>query len=288
MNQAMIDAHQHFWRLDRGDYRWLTPEHGELYRNFLPADLEPLLVERGIERTILVQAADSDAETDFLLAIARDTPFVAGVVGWVDLEARTAPLRIRRLAREPAFVGVRPMIQDLQDDGWMLRPGLAAAFEAITEEELVFDALVRIQHLPALRELLARHPRMRVVVDHAAKPVVTTGMRPWLGFTPWREQMEAIAQESSACCKVSGLPSEAEGDWSAWDFQPYFEVLLGAFGPSRLLWGSDWPLVEAAGGYAAWWDATHALLGDLQEPDRLAILGGNAARMYRLGERGLA
>jgi L-fuconolactonase len=281
----MIDAHQHFWRIDRGDYRWLTPELAAIHRDFLPPDLEPLLAEAGIASTILVQASDTDAETDFLLDLAAETTFVSGVVGWVDFAARSAPDRLGRLADDPRFVGVRPMIQDLPDPDWMLREELRPALEALVELDLAFDAIVRPLHLPRLRMLLDRHPELRVVVDHAAKPTVAEG---WSGFGEWREHMEAIARESSACCKLSGLATEARPGWTAEDLRPYADVVLEAFGPSRLVWGSDWPVVVLAGGYAQWWEATAALLADLSAEDRRAVLGGNAARLYRIGERAAA
>jgi len=284
----MIDAHQHFWRIARGDYRWMTPGLAAIRRDYLPEDLEPLLLEAGITSTILVQATETDAETDFLLSLAAEAPFVAGVVGWVDLEARTAAPRIRRLAREPGFVGVRPMIQDQPDPEWILRPGLDPAITALVEEGLALDALVRLQHLRPLHAFLVRHPGLRAVIDHAAKPVVATGMKPWGGFPAWRAGMQAIARDSAAWCKFSGLATEAKGDWNPWDMRPYLDVLLESFGPQRIVWGSDWPVVELAGGDAAWWDATQKLLADLPEEHREAILGENARRLYALHDRGLA
>ena len=284
----MIDAHQHFWRLDRGDYRWLTPALGAIHRDFLPADLEPALAEAGISRTILVQAADTDGETDFLLGIAAETPFVAGVVGWVDLEDRASPDRIRELSGRPGFAGVRPMIQDIEDPGWMLRSDLAPALECLVELDLAFEALVRPIHLTPLREFLRRNPGLRVVVDHAAKPLVRRPASAWSGFGAWRADLAAIARDSSACCKLSGLATEAAAGWTAADLRPYVDVLLETFGPARILWGSDWPVVVLAGGYRPWWEATERLLEELAAEDRRAILGGNAARVYRLPERALA
>jgi L-fuconolactonase len=281
----MIDAHQHFWSPSRGDYRWLTPELGPIYRDCGPHDLAPWLAWAGIERTILVQAADSVAETNYLLAIARETPFVAGVVGWVDLEARTAPAQIERLAQDPLVVGVRPMLQDLADEAWMLRPSLKPALLALAAHGLAFDALVRVNHLPHLRDFLRRYPELRVVLDHAAKPAVACGMRPWLGFGAWRDHMAAIARESTAFCKLSGLVTEADGEWTAGELRPYVEVLLDTFGPRRLIWGSDWPLVELAGGYEPWWRATVELVSGLAPEDAAAILGENAAGFYRLRTR---
>ena len=284
----ILDAHQHFWSLSRGDYRWLRPELGPLYRDHLPADLEPWLDWARIDKTILVQAADTVAETSYLLALARETPFVAGVVGWVDLESRTAPGEIERLAEDPLLVGVRPMLQDLPDAAWMLEPALAPAIAALAEQGLAFDALVRMDHLPHLLPFLRRYPELKVVVDHAAKPVVACGMRPWPSFAAWRDHMASIARESTACCKLSGLVTEADGEWSTAELRPYVEVLLETFGPRRLIWGSDWPVVLLAGGYEAWWRATVELLSGLPPEDGAAILGGNAAAFYRLRTRALA
>ena len=284
----MIDGHQHYWSPSRGDYRWLTPELGPIYRDFGPTDFAPWLGWARIERTILVQAADSVAETNYLLAIARETPSVAGVVGWVDLEARTAPTQIERLAQDPLVVGVRPMIQDLPDSAWMLRPSLGPAIAALSSSGLAFDALVRMDHLPHLHAFLRRYPELRVVVDHAAKPVVACGMRPWLAFGAWRNHMEAIASESTAYCKLSGLVTEADGEWSTAELRPYFDALLETFGPRRLIWGSDWPVVDLAGGFEPWWRATIELVGGLAPEEQWAILGGNAADFYRLRTRALA
>ncbi len=163
-----IDAHQHFWAVERGDYGWLTRDLEPLYRDFEPRDLEPLLKGAGIDGTVLVQAAPTIAETVFMLGIADATPFIKGVVGWVDFEAPDAPEQIARLARHPALVGLRPMIQDIEDDDWMLRSALTPAFEALQAADLTFDALTLPRHLPNLRRLLDQHPHMRVVIDHGS------------------------------------------------------------------------------------------------------------------------
>lgn len=270
-----IDAHQHFWRLDRGDYGWLTPDLAPIYRDFLPGDLAPHLSEAGIGGTILVQAAPSSAETDFLLGLARDDARILGVVGWVDFEAADAPDRIARLARMPKLAGLRPMIQDIAQDDWMLRPDLRPAFEALIAEDLVLDALTLPRHLPFLRRLIARHPEMRVVIDHASKPDIRTG-----AFEGWASDMAALARETQASCKLSGLVTEAAPDWSVGDLRPYVDHLLSVFGPDRLIWGSDWPVCTLAASYGEWDAATAALLSDLDDGARAAILGGTAARVY--------
>jgi L-fuconolactonase len=274
-----VDAHQHFWRLARGDYGWLTPELRPIYRDYGPADLMPLLAAAGVARTILVQAAPTEAETDYLLGLAGATPFVAGVVGWLDLEAPDAPARVRRAASRAKLVGLRPMIHDIPDDEWMLRSALEPVFRTIAETGLTLDALVRPRHLPALAELTARHPALPIVIDHAAKPDIA-GWRPGdAAFRDWSERMTALAARGLAC-KLSGLATEARPDWRPAHLRPYVEVVLDAFGPDRVIWGSDWPVVELAGGYARWRQATNELLGRLPEASRTAILGGNAARIY--------
>ena len=203
----MIDAHQHFWRLARGDYGWLTPALAPIHRDFGPDDLAPILARHGIERTILVQAAPTVAETEFLLAIARATPFVAGVVGWVDFEARDAPDAVARLAADPRLVGLRPMVQDIADDDWLARPAHAPVFEAMVAHGLVFDALVLPRHLPRLARVLERHPALAVVVDHGAKPRIRERE-----IDAWRADLATVATHRQAHCKLSGLVTEAPPD----------------------------------------------------------------------------
>jgi L-fuconolactonase len=280
-----IDGHQHFWQVARGDYGWLTPELTPIYRDYGPADLTPLLTAAGIARTILVQAAPTEAETDYLLAVASATPFVAGVVGWIDLEAIDAPARVRCAMARPKLVGVRPMIHDIPDDGWMLRPALAPALSAVSEAGLVFDALVRPQHLPALAELTTRYPALRIVIDHAAKPDIARWRPGDAEFRDWSTRMAGLAARGLAC-KLSGLATEARPDWQSAHLRPYVDSVLDAFGPDRVIWGSDWPVVDRAGGYARWRQATNELLGRLPEASRAGILGGNAARIYRVPDAG--
>lgn len=271
----MIDAHQHFWRLDRGDYGWLTPALAPIFRDFGPGDLAPILARHGIGRTILVQAAPTAAETAYLLGIARTTPFVAGVVGWIDFEAPDAPDVVARLAGDPRLVGLRPMVQDIADDDWLLRPSHAPVFEAIVAHGLVFDALVLPRHLPRLARVLERHPRLVVVVDHGAKPGIRAGE-----IDRWRADMATIAAHPRVHCKLSGLVTEASPGAGLDVLAPYIDTLLGLFGPARLLWGSDWPVVELTGGYDRWRAMALAALATLAPDARAEVLGGTAARVY--------
>jgi L-fucono-1,5-lactonase len=281
MSAPSIDSHQHFWRLSRGDYGWLTAELEPIYRDFVPGDLRPLLDRAGVERTVVVQAAPTVAETRFLLDLAARTDWIAGVVGWIDMESPHAVEDLDELALEPGLCGIRPMIQDRPDTGWMLGEGLRPALRALEERNLAFDALVRPAHLPHLLALTERHADLRIVVDHGGKPDVASG-----SLAGWAEDMTRIARESSACCKLSGLITEAGSAWSAGALRPYVDHLLDCFGPRRLLWGSDWPVVTLAGSYEGWCAATLELLAPLDAEDRAAILGGNAVRFYGLAERG--
>jgi L-fuconolactonase len=278
MSATRIDAHQHFWRIDRGDYGWLrAADHPKIARDFLPADLEPLLKSAGIDRTVLVQAAPTEEETLFLLDLADASPFVAGVVGWVDFDAPDAPSRIARLSARPKLLGLRPMIHDMADDEWMLRPELGRSFEAMQRGDLCFDALIRPRHLPALTEFLDRYPGLAVVVDHGAKPDIAQD-----GIDLWATYMRHVARNSAAFCKLSGLATEAGPNWSAAALKPYVDILLASFGPSRLMWGSDWPVLNEAGDYATWLAVAEELTQHLSQEDRDAIFGGTAAEFYRL------
>ncbi|KIC37068.1 amidohydrolase [Ruegeria sp. ANG-R] len=272
-----IDAHQHFWALARGDYSWLTPELTEIYRDFLPEDLIPLLHQTDIDGTVLVQAAPSVAETEFMLTLANQHGFIKGVVGWVDFEHPEAVADIDRYRKHPAFVGLRPLIQDIADPDWMLGANLRPVFEALITRDLTFDALTLPQHLKNLHSLLSRYPEMRVVIDHGSKPAIRDG-----SIDEWATDMAALARTTTAFCKLSGLVTEANPDWSAETLRPYVDHLLETFGPNRLLWGSDWPVCTLASSYQRWVDVTEELLAELNSRQRAAVLGGNAARAYKL------
>lgn len=270
-----VDAHHHVWRLERGDYRWLTPDL-PIHRDYGLNDLRPLLGD--MTATVLVQAAPTDAETRFLLQVARGSGgLVRGVVGWADLAAADAPARVAALMDDRLLKGLRPMLQDLPDKEWILRPEVQPALAEIAAQGLVFDALIRPPQLPVVLELARRHPTLRIVIDHAAKPDIAGG-----GLQPWAADIGRVAHETQAVCKLSGLVTEAAPEWRLADLQPYVEHMLDVFGPRRLMWGCDWPVVELAGGYARWRDATPHLLGHLPDAARDAVLGGTAARVYRL------
>lgn len=278
-----LDSHHHFWQLARGWHHWLTPQLAAIYRDFMPADLAPLLTSHGVTGTVLVQAADCAEETAFMRRVEAE--FVRGIVGWVDFDAADAPARVQALAAAPKMVGVRPMIQDIADPDWMLRPALAPVFRAVAEAQIVFDALVKPPHLDNLHRLLERHPDLRVVIDHGGKPCIRAGVDGAGGLREWAPKMRRLAGHPQAACKLSGLLTEAKPGAQAADLQPYADELLDAFGAGRLLWGSDWPVVCLAGGYGRWVQVSRQLLSALPASEQQKIWAENAERQYRLPHR---
>jgi L-fucono-1,5-lactonase len=203
-----IDAHHHLWTLARGDYGWLTPALAPIYRDFSLADLQPHLAAAGIEGTILVQAAPTEAETRFMLDIADGAEVVRGVVGWTDFDADDATARIEAMAASPLLVSLRPMVQDIPDDDWLLRPSLAPLLAAMAGHDLVFDALVFPRHLPRLLRVVDRHPELQFVLDHCAKPQIASG-----DIAAWRDDIALLAKRANIVCKLSGLATEAAKNW---------------------------------------------------------------------------
>lgn len=277
-----IDAHQHYWQPLRGDYDWMPKDDPVLARPYAPADLAAELAAAAIDRTVLVQAAATVEETEYMLGLADATPSVAAVVGWIDFEDRAQLKHLERLRHHPKFVGVRPMIQDIPDVGWMLREEVQWAYAALADLDLTFDALGFSRHLGNFLTLLKRYPRLRVVVDHCMKPQVRDHGTPREELAAWAEGMRRIAGETAACCKLSGLVTEARADWSVAALAPYAATVLEAFGPARVMWGSDWPVCRLRTSYQGWHEAAQSLCAGCSEAERGAIFGGTAARFYGL------
>jgi L-fuconolactonase len=276
----IVDAHQHFWDPARGDYDWLTPDN-LIHRVFATADLRPLLVQTGVDATILVQAAPTPEETDYMLGIARKTPWVLGVVGWIDLLAADAADEVRRRAYDPLFLGVRPMLQDIADPGWILNSALTPALNAIVAEGLVFDALVLSHQITVITELATRHPQLAIVLDHAAKPKF--GNVGAMGA--WSRDVERLAALPNVTCKLSGLLTELQPGAGLDDVSRAIGVLFDLFGPERLIWGSDWPVLTLAGDYQTWFDLARDSVAAKQSSAVRALMGENAVRVYRPRER---
>lgn len=274
-----IDSHQHFWNPARGDYDWMPMDNAILARPYGPADLDPHLIANGIDQTVLVQAAATVEETEYMLGIADASPRVAGVVGWIDFEDPSHAHHLRRLAKHPKFLGVRPMIQDIPDVDWMLRKDIQWAYEVIIECDLTFDALGFPRHLENFMTLLSRYPDMRVVLDHCMKPQIRSHSKD--SFSSWALGMTQLAENTAAFCKFSGLVTETDG-WALEAMRPYADHLLKVFGPERMMWGSDWPVCRLEASYDDWFGAARALTAHLSADAQESIFGGTAQTFYRL------
>ncbi len=277
-----VDAHQHFWNLSRVEYPWLTAADGPIFRTFEAPELEPQIRAAGIDRTVLVQAANSAADTEYMLEVADRHPWVGAVVGWVPLdEPEAAGRALERLTRHPRFKGVRHLIHNEPDPDWVVRDRVIEGLRVLASFGVPFDVVAvfpnHLVHVPALAE---RVPDLRMVIDHLAKPPIAQG-----GMEPWAGQLARAAAYPQVTAKVSGLNTAADwATWSADDLRPYVDHALACFGPDRLMFGSDWPVATLAGDYAKVWRESQRVLEHLAPAEREAVLGTAAARFYAIGE----
>lgn len=279
--RTVIDAHHHFWRIDRGVNDWITDEISGVRRDYLPEHLAPYLAHLGIDGTVLVQASETWSENAFMIAEAEASGFVKAVVGWVDLAAPEAIEQIEELARHPIVKGIRPVLQGIAEDEWILRPAVVKALSRLAPLGLRFDALIQPRHLPVIDRLAKALPDLPIVVDHAAKPVIRGGAAP---SANWRDGMESLARHPQVYCKISGLVTEAGLGWRKGTLRPVSEHLIGSFGPSRVMWGSDWPVLELDGSYPQWFSCTGDLIAGRSADERADIMGGTAQRSYGIGD----
>jgi L-fuconolactonase len=274
----ILDTHQHFWKTDRGDYHWMTPEVPILARDYLPDDLRPALRTAGVAQTIIVQAAQTVAETDFILQLAEETDFVAGVIGWFDLEDENFPLVFaEKREKHPKLLGVRPMIQDLADDHWITRRKVMTNLDYLADQQVVFEFLTYTRHLPMVLEVLEQVPRLHAVIDHISKPEIKAGR-----MEPWQELISKVVSHQNVFCKLSGMITEANhGTWEPDHLRPYIEHVLKSFGEDRVMFGSDWPVCLLAGSYAEAVNALRTVVSTHLSPEGLAkLFWRNGARFY--------
>lgn len=274
-----IDGHQHFWKLDREDYRWMSPALTKLYRDYLPADLLPHLAKHGIDRTIVVQAADTVEETEYLLRLAAENDFIAGVVGWLDLESPDFARQFDHYRSNPKFVGLRPMLQDLPDDEWVLRPNVLRSLRIIAEADFPFDFLTHPKHLPYVIKALDEVGPMRAVIDHISKPDIKHHT-----LEPWKDLLKQVAEHETVYCKLSGMITEADHDhWTADDLGPYINHAVDCFRWDRVIFGSDWPVCLLAGSYDQVIEAVHEVLASRMDAEaERRLFGLNAMTFYKL------
>ena len=277
----IVDAHHHFWDPASANYPWLTNDLAVIRRAFGPADLAPLLAESRVDATVLVQTRSSLAETEEFLATAAATPFIRGVVGWVDLRDPAVAETIARLRDAPGgdrLVAIRHQVHDEADPDWLGREDVRRGVAAVGRAGLAYDLLVRARELAAARDLVAAFPDVRFIVDHLAKPAIRTG-----DDRPWRDGVAAFAGLPNAWWKLSGLVTEA--DWHAWrpaDLQPYVDRVLEVAGPDRMLFGSDWPVCLLAAPYDQVLATARSLIATLSASEQAAILGRTAVAVYGL------
>jgi L-fucono-1,5-lactonase len=281
MAALVVDAHHHLWDPARFDYPWLTEELGVIRRRFGAEDLAPIVERTGIDRTILVQSISSVDETREFLATAAATPFIAGVVGWVDLTEASVGDAIAALAEGEGgsgLVGIRHQVHDEPDPAWLLRADVDRGIAAVGAAGLVYDLLVRPRELPAALATVRAHPDVAFVIDHLAKPPIRSGE-----LEPWLSLLRPFGALDNVACKASGLVTEA--DWANWrvaDLQPFVDAAIEIFGPDRLMFGSDWPVCLLAGSYPDVLDATRTVLAELSAAEHSAVFGRTAIEVYRL------
>jgi L-fuconolactonase len=276
--EMIVDSHHHFWDVGKLDYPWMPPGEGVLRRNYLPADLAPILERNGVSRTVLVQANQSPEEAGFLLDLAEATDFVAGVVVWVDLTSPDVAKVLDELGRRPKLVGVRHQVHDEPDDAWLSRDDVVRGLRELGRRGLTYDLLLRPQHIKYVPALAERVPDLRLVVDHIAKPLIAGGV-----MEPWATDMASVAAIPGLYCKVSGMVTEADHSrWTADDLKPYVSHVVELFGYSRLMWGSDWPACLPAATYDQVLQAALDAVGPIPDDDSARLMGRNATDFYRL------
>jgi L-fuconolactonase len=273
-----IDSHQHFWHYNPIDHSWMSGQMTAIKRDFLPQDLEPLLKSHHFDGCVAVQARQSVEETQWLLELADRHEFIRAVVGWVDLRSEELPAQLESFARHPKLAGVRHVIHDEADDEFMLLPEFRRGISRLCDLDLTYDLLLFPKHLPVAVKLVREFPQQRFVLDHLAKPKIAEGL-----LSPWREDLKTLAELPNVLCKLSGMVTEAS--WKQWkpdDFRPYLDTVYEAFGPDRIMIGSDWPVCTISGDY----DTTMRIVIDYarQFPAEVqaGILGENCARFYGL------
>ena len=275
----ICDSHQHFWQLGRFDYPWMSSDLGVLYRDYLPADLAPILARNGITTTVLVQASNSVAESRWLLDLADANSFIAGVVGWVDLMSVEIDAQLDELCAHPKFKGVRHLVESERDDDWLIRPAVLSGLKKLSGRGLSYDLLVHTRHLQYVPLVAESCPDLSFVIDHMAKPPIARNE-----IEDWYEALKPVAGYPNIYCKLSGLVTEA--NWSSWqtnDLRPYVERALELFGVERMMFGSDYPVCLLASSYERVIGSFQEILRGISESDRDKVFAKNAAAFYRVG-----
>jgi L-fuconolactonase len=273
-----IDSHHHFWKFVPAEYGWISDLMSVLQADFLPTHLKQELDRLGIGGAVSVQARQTIQETEWLLDLADENDFIKGVVGWVPLASSDVRKTLDALVERPKLKAVRHVVQDEPDDDFILRDDFNAGVSKLVDYELVYDILIYERHLPQAIEFVDRHPNQRFVLDHLAKPRAKER-----AIEPWRANIRRLAQRENVYCKLSGLATEA--DWQGWTYEQlsvYLDIALQAFGPERLMFGSDWPVCLLAASYSKWYEVITRFCSDLSVDEQNRVYGGTAIEAYGL------
>ena len=274
----IVDSHQHFWQVGRFDYPWMSSEVPILHQDYLPPALQPILERNGIARTVLVQASNSLAETRWLLSLADDYPFIAGVVGWVDLMDPELEQSLTEFTGNPKFKGVRHLVESEPVDDWLVQPAVIKGLQTLASQKLTYDLLVHPRHLQHARSVAESCPELALVIVHMAKPPIARGE-----ISEWLPKLKDVSRFPNVYCKLSGLVTEANhSSWKLEDLRPFVEAALELFGPGRMMFGSDYPVCLLAASYDRVLESFQELLKDLGDNDRSLVFGKNATEFYRL------
>ncbi|NVE94367.1 amidohydrolase family protein [Altererythrobacter lutimaris] len=273
--KGWLDAHMHIWQLKRGDYDWLTPDLAPIYQDFAIKDVWPEAKEASVESVILVQAAPSVEESLFLLDVAADDARVVGVVGWIDFESVHWKSKLDLLLSREHLVGIRPMIGDLDDPAWILDDRFVGVIDALSEHSLVLDLHAKPEHIEPCSIVAERNLGLRMVLDHCGKPPLASGE-----IRAWRDALEKLASHTNVSCKISGLLTECGPDPDLALLRDTIAYVLDCFGPERVIWGSDWPVLAMSGTYRRWASLSREIISELAPANGAAIFRDNARRMY--------
>lgn len=274
---TIIDTHQHYWKYDPVNYAWINDDMAVIRQDFLPADLQPVLTANGVAASIAVQADQTEQETDWLLQLADENPFIAGVVGWVDLRSPQLAERLQHYAQFSKLKGFRHVLQG-EEPSFMLQSSFVNGIAQLQAHGFAYDILIFPQHLPAALQLVQQFPEQRFVIDHLAKPYIKQGL-----IGEWASGMKALAAHTNVYCKISGMVTEADWrKWSAADLHPYIDTVVQAFGTNRCMFGSDWPVCLVAAAYDKWLQTVQDFFAGFSTEEQAMVFAGNAKHFYQI------
>jgi L-fuconolactonase len=276
----VIDSHQHFWDPSRGDYHWMPKDNPILNRKYEVKDLSEASGSIDLHKTILVQAAATNAETEYMLHIAESSDLVCGVVGWVNFEDKNQLNQLRIFSKHPKFIGVRPMIQDIPDENWVLNKNFDIFFRSIIDLDLSFDALGFPIHLENFYIIASKYPKLRFIIDHLMKPKIYNNKQE--EFIHWKKGMSKLSRLDNVYCKFSGMVTEACENWDEQDLKPYTDEILNLFTDKKIMWGSDWPVCNLRTNYLGWYNAAINLINELSLAEKQNIFYNNSINFYKL------